>query len=253
MNELILTDAVRSDMPSPKMSPKYSFIDSMQVIEVMKQNGWELNRINQRRSNKPELKYYQPHTMRFRNEDFGRPTALNDLIPEIVILNSHNGSTAFKMFAGIFRLACLNGLVVAQSTLSGIKEKHKGTDQAKITELIFRSVDNYYNIFDNIYAMKDRIMKPEEQMSFAREAIKIRWNGKIPINPVQAITPRRPIDKSEDLWTIYNVIQENLLKGGLLLNINHEGNRIVTRKITNVIKDIDLNTALFELAGKFLN
>jgi uncharacterized protein DUF932 len=42
--------------------------------------------------------------LRFRHEDVSQSLAVDDVIPEVVLINSHDGTSAYKLIAGLYRL-----------------------------------------------------------------------------------------------------------------------------------------------------
>ena len=107
---------------SPKVSNKYSFIPTIQVLEDMHNLGWEVFNATQRKSRNSQDSLFTKHMVRLRNKNIDR---IGDSIPEIVLENSHDGRNAFRLHAGLFRLVCSNGLVIADTTFEQIKIKHQ--------------------------------------------------------------------------------------------------------------------------------
>ena len=64
------------------------------------------------------------------------------------------------------------------------------------------------------------------------------------------IKPRAWYDKGTDLWTAFNIVQENLIKGGLP-GRTAKGKRTTTRAVTGIDGDIKLNQALWKMAEEF--
>lgn len=173
---------------------------------------------------------------------------VNDVIPEIVILNSHDGSTPFKMYGGLYRLVCSNGLIVTQNEYMNISARHMGMEQDTLHTMLLEMLSKFLVLNSRIEEMKNRILSPIETKTFAEQAIQIRWKGKMLVSPNEVLVPRRQQDYKDDLWTVFNTIQENCIKGGLYIKTNEKGERIVTRKISNVSEDIRINTELYKLA-----
>ena len=65
------------------------------------------------------------------------------------------------------------------------------------------------------------------------------------------LTPRRYEDRRDDLWTVYNRVQESLIKGGLSgRTVQGKNNR--TRAVTSIDGDVKLNRALWVMAENML-
>lgn len=71
------------------------------------------------------------------------------------------------------------------------------------------------------------------------------------IRPDQLLHPRRADDQRPDLWTTFNVVQENALKGGLVgIGWDAQGrpHRSRTREVRGIDQDVRLNKALWTLS-----
>ncbi|ECA2558747.1 DUF932 domain-containing protein, partial [Salmonella enterica subsp. enterica serovar Poona] len=68
-----------------------------------------------------------------------------------------------------------------------------------------------------------------------------------PVAATQILTPRRYEDRKDDLWSVFNRIQENLSKGGLP-GRTAQGKRIHTRAVNGIDGDVKLNRALWVMA-----
>ena len=67
----------------------------------------------------------------------------------------------------------------------------------------------------------------------------------------QILTPRRYEDRQDDLWTTYQRLQENLLKGGIP-GRTAQGKRTHTRSVNGIDGDVKLNRALWVMAESLL-
>ena len=66
------------------------------------------------------------------------------------------------------------------------------------------------------------------------------------------LTPTRDADKGNDLWKVFNVIQEKITQGGYSAALNGAKVRKV-RKIKSFEKDLEVNQKLFKLATALIN
>jgi hypothetical protein len=192
------------------------------------------------------------HVLRFQPNASSDMPALRvgDSQLELVILNSHNGRNRFQAFAGIFRLVCLNGMVIADQDLGSIRTKHFGSknnfdmikglidDMANRTDLVGRKMAQWQAI----------MLSEAQQIELARRAMEVR---KFPswMEPGQLLDARRATedmaeDGSRDLWTTFNVIQENVIKGEI--DRTGEGRPSHTRPVTGAFADVDVNRRLWE-------
>jgi hypothetical protein len=51
---------------------------------------------------------------------------LKDAIPDIVLLNSHDGTSAYQLRMGIFRVVCTNGLIGSRGAFPAYCVPHRG-------------------------------------------------------------------------------------------------------------------------------
>ena len=229
--------------PSETVSEKYGFIPTSQVIARLEREGFVPVRVQQARTRLETRKGFQKHIVRFRHVDYA--ARVGDSIPEIVIMNSHDGSSAYKIMAGVYRLVCANGLIVG-SSFAEVSVRHTKNAAEDIIDASFKVIEALPAIQDGIEAMRLLKLEPEERSAFATAALTLRYPDAAPIRPAQLLEPRRNEDRSSDLWSTFNVVQEALIKGGQ--RVTDATTRRRTRKLTGVSEDVRLNRALWTLA-----
>ena len=110
--------SIFATQPIDTVSDRYSFLPTSSVLEGMRENGWLPARAEQQSVRTEARRGFQKHLIRFaRSEHFGS-WEKNQVRPEVVLLNSHDGSGAYQLHCGLFRLACSNGMVVANAHVS---------------------------------------------------------------------------------------------------------------------------------------
>ncbi len=172
--------------------------------------------------------------------------------------NSHDGMQAFKFSVGIFRLVCSNGLVVADEQFSDFKIKHKGYSFEELRGVVNEAVADLPNKVEVLNDMKQRILSKEEKNKLALDAMLIRA-GIVPGSEkakkfnydeetiIDILDPKRDEDKGDDLWRVFNVIQEKITQGDFHAALTGAKVRKV-RKIKSFEKDLKVNKELFKLA-----
>lgn len=245
MSDLILPPSVFSETHSPKMSDKYVHIKTSDILERFRDMGWDVASVNAPRHSKaPE---FARHALRLRHKDF--PSLDKDsVIPELIVLNSHNGSWALRIALGMFRLVCSNGMV-AGSLWDGIALKHYNIkDLEEKVESVTQRMGTLANgLADKIDEWQQVEVPFKEQEEFARRAIGIRWGDKTPVTPENLLLARRDADKGNSLWKVYNRVQENLTQGGYT-GTTSNGRTLNIKPVKNVKRDYKFNYALFDLA-----
>lgn len=248
------TPSVFAKHASSKMSESYSFVPSTLVIDTLEKLGMVPVQANQRNAKGDET--VARHLIRFAlTEDIGKARESKDLTTEVVMVNSHNGRTAFKLYYGLYRLICGNGLVVSEATV-GMTRRHIGDVKAIISELN-NVLEQGPKVITLIKAMKKLKLSDSDRLDLARHALALRYEekierGKPTVKPTiladQLIIPRRREDNGTDLWSTFNVIQENLVSGGIT-GKSANGRATHTRLLQDVRKVVSVNTGLWELAA----
>ena len=238
-------------------SERYGFRSTTEVISMMESEGFRIFSASQSRTRRGDRVSYLKHMLRFRHESSMDLSMVGDLVPELVLVNSMDGSSAYKLMAGIFRMVCSNGMVVADSMIQSIRVRHTATtiqDVLQASRTITKQTNVAIEAIDTWRALQ---LSDGEQNALATAAHHMRFadtEGHVntPITPLQLLHIRREADRGNDLWSIHNRIQENVIKGGLTARtIDSEGNRgrrIATREVKEISADVKLNQALWTLS-----
>lgn len=242
-----MAPAVTAGKPYHNVSQRYAFVPTIEVVEMLTSRGWWPTKARQARVNRKERSGFQRHLVRLAHEKDLVAKEPGDRV-ELVLLNSHDKNCAFALMAGIFRLVCENGLIVGQEKFA-FRHKHIFLEQEELFTNIHAIENNASRIHENIGQFQKLDMGDRERKRFAKKATEIAWRevSKSPIKPEALLTPRRKVDEHKDLWTTYNVVQENLMKGGLPGKSRKSNRQVKTRQITSVKKDVKMNAALWQL------
>ena len=245
--------SIFSERPSEKVSNKYAFVPTVQVVEQLEKRNWyPVNAREQRVLKDDGRQGYQKHVIRF-HMPHQLDQSINEVIPEIVLTNSHNRSSCFQFSVGLFRLVCSNGLLVADAMISQMKVRHIGYNNDQVHHIIDSIVEHTPTVLNRLDDLKQIELTRQEQTAFATSAAMEKWNidlcERLPFEPEKLLTPHRHEDTSPSLWNTYNTVQENLTKGGLRYIANKDGHRTrhKTRPITSINKDLRTNKALWML------
>jgi hypothetical protein len=236
-----IAPAVFTTSASPKMSNKYSFVPTIEIMEQFINEGWNLSSVKQNGKG-----IYGAHELKFRN---GELPAVGDTLFEAIIRNSHNGLTTLTVSAGLHRLCCSNGLTVPTSTAEQFKVRHMGFDSDEVKRLTESFAKKLPIIQNSVHGMMDRMMTEGEKIEFAKGASIIKWGmGTVPfVNYEELITPQRNGDNGDDLWTVFNIVQEKFVKGGFEYR-GETGKRTELKGLKNIMAVNKINTKLWELA-----
>jgi hypothetical protein len=230
--------------PSPKVSSKYTFVPTLDILENFEREGW--NVASARQIGKGD---YSTHEVRVRNSELPN---VGDSLIEAIIKNSHNGLTSFSVTAGLHRLVCSNGLTVPTSLSETITVKHLRVDIGTVREITDQFAERLPIIQRSVSKMENTFLNEEKTMEIVNKASLIRWqSGSIPkLNVEEFLSPLRDEDKGNSVWKLFNVIQEKFVRGGT--QYQTQKGRLVTMKNLKNFQSINkINTSLWELAESY--
>ena len=230
---------------------RYHFTPTFEIIDMMQDMGYLLTGAKQSKTKIPLRRDHGVHIVEFQHPDLYVKDGTSNEIearPTIVMVNSSDGSRPFDFQMGMFRLVCSNGLIVKDKDLGGFKERHTKYNFADLKSLISQKVDSLPKTIDKINTWNGIEMSAKDRFAFATEALALRLSSDRKPEEYEIrdiLSPKRAADKHNNLWCTYNVVQENLIKGGFQLNERQ------ARPITNPWQDLELNKGLWALAEKF--
>jgi len=231
---------------SDRVSDKYGFIPTIEVVRGLRSSGFHPVTAFQSRTRNEDKKNYVKHVMRFRHES---AVEKGGVLPEIVMVNSHDGSSSYQLRAGIYRLVCSNGMIVGDEVFCR-RVKHQGDVIEKVVEAANDLIEIVPISVTKAIEWKGIPLSQEQKIVYAETAATLRWDeGNELIAPTKLLEPRRSADTNADLWTTFNVIQENIIRGGVRYR-TEEGSRMKTRPVNSVNENVRLNTALWTLTEK---
>ncbi|HBB6758424.1 TPA: DUF945 domain-containing protein [Citrobacter amalonaticus] len=229
-------------------SERYTCIPTITILENLQREGFQPFFACQTRVRDQSRREHTKHMLRLRRTG----QISSPQVPEIILLNSHDGSSSYQMLPGLFRAICTNGLVCGQS-FGEIRVPHKGNVVEKVIEGAYEVLGVFDRVEEKRDAMQSLLLPPPAQHALANAALTYRYGeDHQPVTASQILTPRRYEDRQDDLWTTYQRLQENLLKGGLP-GRTAKGKRSHTRAVNGIDGDVKLNRALWVMAENMLN
>lgn len=228
---------------------RYAFIDTRAVLAGLRREGFQPYEVRQTKVRDEGKREHTKHLIRMRHPH--AKALANGDAPEIILLNSHDGSSSYRLISGWFRMVCSNGLV-AGDIQNDIKVRHSGKVVDNVIEGAFRVVDELSLVGERVEEMRSVGLGRDEHLILAEAARQIRWNGadNIPVEAPSLIVPKRLEDRPNDLWTGFNVIQENVMKGGVAGRTATNRNT-TTRAVQGVTENVRINRALWQMAEAF--
>jgi hypothetical protein len=233
-------------------SERFVPIPTIEMVRALGNNGWAPVMAGQSIARRSDRHDYTKHMVRFRRAD--RDLSTHGSVVELVLRNGNDGSSAYKLDAGVFRIACLNGLVAKSSDYGNINVRHSGQAVNKVIEGSYEVLQNAERVLAAPQDWSGIQLNNDERMAFANAAHLLRFdrdeegNSTTGITAQQLLHPRRYEDRLTDLWTTFNIVQENTVRGGIT---SHQpgpsGRRSTVREVRGIDQNVKLNMALWAL------
>lgn len=255
---------------SPEASSKYHFFSTLNILSSLKNAGWLPVKVQEQAIRTATREGFQKHLIRFRQQATQFQN-VGDILPEIILINSHDTTSAFNFFCGLIRFVCINGLFVAESEFGSIHIPHLKISEQDVIDVSAKVIEDVPKLVSRIEDYKQIELKPVDKELFAEQALLLKYDeGKGEIKreganlligdrkfSVPAILhPRREADQNNSLWTIFNIVQEQLTKGNgfertvridLKGHIRHARK---TREIVSIDEQRRVNQGLWSLMAE---
>lgn len=232
------------------LSSKYTFIPTERVLAGLMTAGFAPVEARQARTRIASPQHAR-HVVRLRRRY--ETVHLRDAVPEVVFLNSHDGTSAYQPRVGLFRVVCTNGLIVSRGAFPSICVAHRGNVVDEVIAGALRLSEHFEELAGQVGRMEARLLVPDEQLRFAHAAMAARYPdmAAASMQPAQLLRCRRDADAGDDLWSTLNRVQENLLQGGLVRR-SANGRLRHGRRISSIREDVRINSQLWDLAREVL-
>jgi len=239
-----------AERPFHGMSDRYAFVPTFKVIDALRAEGFEPIEAKQSTARTAGKQEFTKHMIKFTRTDARQITKVGDSIAQVCLVNSHDGSSIYSLLAGLWRIACSNGLLVSEGDYNSVSVRHSGDIVGEIIDGSYKVIESASQAGERAAEWKAITLDTNEAMVFADAALKLRWDGSedhhAPITADRLLTVRRPEDRGQDLWTAFNRCQEALIKGGNRgRTANHR--RTTTRPVNAIGDNVKLNRALWTL------
>lgn len=202
-------------------SPRYSHVPTSLIVDSLQQAGWVYTAGTARISRRPERQEHVAHVLRFSHPSM--PTIRGNR-PEAVVVNSHDGTTRLKVMLGIFRVACANGLVVQSESVGGVSMVRSGLRLDDVISAVDSMIYRAPRAIEIVDKWSSIHLDGDQTMALARRMARVRWPDATSWSVLDAIAIRRPEDSGDDLWTVFNRIQESIIRGGPCVTIMRDVN-----------------------------
>lgn len=236
-------------------SERYGHLPTIDVLRTLRKSGFVPVQAFQSRI-KPSKRLgsveeripYAKHLIRLREKRWVEADInVNDVIPDIILTNSHDGTSSFKLEAGLYRMVCSNGMVIRSESFGDIRIPHNQNVFDRVKEGVDVMSKHVPEIMRVTKAWDKIKLDRRQQLKLSRDALALRFHGTPPITADQALENRRNEDEAPTLWRTFNTLQENLLMGGQQ-GRSASGRNTTTRLVTSVNNSLLYNRGLWQLA-----
>ncbi len=241
-------------------SDRYKFVSSIEVIKNMQDVGFGLVDVRCPNVRKASIKHVK-HEMIFRVESdelgvglfyedprkaayvaAGDDPKMAVVYPQLRVMNSSDTLCGFKAHMGLFSQVSQTGIMLDDGLEQGFNHAHVGFSEKEAQELLLKFTYKFPTIIKRMQKMAEIQLSEEEKMEFATEAGNLRFTSGMN-NPELLLQPCRKYDHGNDLWSVFNVIQENCMKGGFQVSYRR------ARPITAIEANRKIMSGLYDIAN----
>lgn len=234
------------------VSDRYNFISTRSLVDTLAEAGFTPANIKVQNVRKAERQGFQKHIIRFQHRDF--PVRVGgDSVPQVILKNSHDGLSSTEISLGLWKLICSNGLATGKN-IARERVTHRAGTIEQVAAAALRLCDYVPVLGEQVREFQSRILTEAEVKEFSTQALALRYDL-----PGEDATykdryehetrlfyinrRRRYEDSGADLWSVYNRVQENLIKGRPRSGI---------RVLKAPDRDLEVNRGLWDIAHQFL-
>jgi hypothetical protein len=152
---------------------------------------------------------------------------------------------------GLIRFVCENGLVISDQDFAKVQIRHTGYSFEELQVKIAGVIEKLPNLVEKINIFKATELSDEQVVEFANKASQLRFNNDksetvVDINGLLVV--ERVEDEGNDLWSVFNRVQEKLING----NFSYGRKKRKARSIKNFTQDLNINKELWEIANEYV-
>jgi hypothetical protein len=241
--------SVFAEQPHESRGERYAYIPTSRVVAGLRAEGFVPMAVGQSRTRIAGKRDFTKHMLRFRHSS-AVEQIVGQEVPEIVLVNSHDGTSSYNLMGGIFRLICSNGMIVGDTT-SEVRVRHSGNILENVIEGSYSVIEDINRVVPVIDDWKKLSLTYEQRIKYAEVALGLRWDidEGAPVSNTALLDTRRYEDRGDSLWKTFNVVQENLIRGGIR-GEGSTGKRMTTRAVASVTENVKLNKSLWMLTEK---
>jgi len=244
------------------LSDRYGQVTTANAIDILRDYGYHPVQAMQKRARKNNSAEHSHHLLAFSNRHID-PEGQS----EVLLYNSHDGSSSLKMMAGYFRFVCSNGLIMGEGF--NAKMRHYKSTTNGFEDMLKGVLESLPTMLGRIDTMKHTLVDYEQIRQFAHEALSTRWKDKVTQYHIDSrgtyfdhnsehdvTVPVRYEDNKQDAWSVFNVAQERIVRGGVrVFSVTERspyGSIRKARPIGSVKENVRVNQELWDAADSVL-
>lgn len=256
-----LAPAVFADSHKETLSQRYVPLNTASLLPVLDGFGYVPTQAVQRFGNKGNAEH-KHHMVAFAHRD--TMAEVSGIRPEIILYNSHDGTGAVRLFAGAFRFICSNGIVAGDGFQS--RMYHSNASLRGFEDVLTDTIESLPRLMDRIDNMRNVTINYDTARTLAERAAQVRWETArqfaedVPVRGTFAtdmtvrdlLKVQRSSDDYMDAWTVFNRIQENVVRGNAIIKSftdkAPDGAYRKARPISSAAEAVRVNRELWNIA-----
>lgn len=200
------------------MSSRYAQVNTWDIIKGMRKKGYHPVSASQAKTKVFRTDEVH-HMVVLRHDDYlGDNTKMErgEIIPQITLFNNHMGRNKLRLYSGMHRVICDNGLIRGDVD-QYVEVRHTGdavVEAQSFAEFITEGLTKSTEVVED---WKGVLLTPRKKNALAKKALELRFGAERAANykAADVLANRRDQDVGNDLWRVFNTLQENLVQGGL--------------------------------------
>jgi hypothetical protein len=250
-SELMSYPVLYQTDPHEDASEKYSVIKTIDVIKELRDKyNWYPTSVQVAHTDDEKRKDKTVHCIRLKK--FEDLISQKENVVELLIFNSLDRTKIFSISICVYRYVCENSLVCGD-TYEKFTLKHIGDLTENLADIIQKIAEYKPQLEEKIKAFSSLILNEQEMDIFAKLSAPLRFESHLDVDYKKLLIPKIEADRKDtSLYTVMNVIQNNLLKPDSITGINtNTGRKFSTsREISSLSKDYEINSNLWNLAER---
>jgi len=191
-----------------RIKQKPFYIETLDVVKMLQNEGWQIKGVAEQRNSGRKI---TSNYVQMQHPDFSilDKKGKTEALASITLSNSTTGNSPLNLDLGAFRLVCSNGAVRFDRAAES-KIKHTEVNYKQLPEIIAKLNNKALILSDVINEIKHIQLSADDIKKFAFDAARLRFDDLTDVNIDDVFKVNRIEDESNDLWTVFNRVQENL-------------------------------------------